>query len=106
MLMGSSLVVVHDLDVPCGAPLEAYRDLLVGQPDAGMASHAFEIRVGFQAGRMDAMGGELLVAVLGVAGDADGADDLPVGAADLQAAALGKNLLAACAHEIAHEDRP
>ena len=36
------------------------------------------------------MGGELLVAVLGVAGDADRADHLALRIADLQSAALGE----------------
>ena len=49
---------------------------------------------------------ELLVAILGIARDPDGAYDLAVEAADLQAAALGKNLLVGRAHEMAHEDRP
>src|SRR5215831_7066176 len=44
-------------------------------------------------------------AVLGVAGHADGADDLARAIANLQAAALGKKLLAARGDEIAHEDR-
>src|SRR5580692_4191871 len=55
---------------------------------------------------MDAVGGELLVALPGIAGDADRADDLAVGIADQQAAGFGKQLLVARRDQIAHEDRP
>src|SRR5476651_2226504 len=54
---------------------------------------------------MDAVHGEFLVAILGIACDADRADDFAVFVANLHAAALGENLLAARAVEIFHEDR-
>jgi hypothetical protein len=49
--------------------------------------------------------GELLVAVLGVAGDADRADHLAVGVADQHAAALGEDLLAARPDQVATRGR-
>jgi len=51
------------------------------------------------------VGGELLVALLRVAGNANGADDLARAVANLQTATLGKKLLAARGDEIAHEGR-
>src|SRR5262249_53963774 len=78
----------------------------VGQTDAAPAAHGRRaVLVGFEPDGADAMGGELLVALLRIAGDADRADDLARAIANLQPAALGKNLLAACRDEIAHEDR-
>src|SRR5262245_65570159 len=64
----------------------------VGQPDPVAAAHGRAVLVGLEADRADAVGGELLVAVLGVAGDADRADDLARGIANLQNDALGKDL--------------
>src|SRR5258708_9998937 len=55
---------------------------------------------------MDAVGGELLVALPGIAGDADRADDFAVRVADQQAAGFGKQLLVARRDQITHEDRP
>src|ERR1700685_2845926 len=55
---------------------------------------------------MDAVGGGFLVALPGIAGDADRADDFALGIADQQAARLGKQLLVARRDQIAHEDRP
>src|SRR2546428_1357420 len=77
----------------------------VGQPDAAAAAHGRAVLVGLEADRADAVGGELLVAVLGVAGHSDRADDLARGIANLQTAALGKNLFVCRSDEIAHEDR-
>src|SRR5262249_51912651 len=77
----------------------------VGQPDAATAADSGAILVGLEADRMDAVGGELLVALLGIAGDADRADDFAGGVANLQTAALGKNLFVGRGDEIAHEDR-
>src|SRR6266480_3233776 len=67
----------------------------VGEPDAAPAPQRRAVLVGFQPDRADAVGGKLLVALLGIAGDADRADDLARVIANLQPAALGKNLLAA-----------
>src|SRR5262249_11907216 len=78
----------------------------VGQPNAAPAAHGRRaVLVGFEPDGADAMGGELLVALLSIAGHADRADDLARPIANLQAAALRKNLLAARRDEIAHEDR-
>src|SRR5262249_4980798 len=77
----------------------------VGQPDAAAAAHGRAVLVGLEADRADAVGGELLVALLSVAGDADCADDLARGIANLQTAALGKDLFVGRGDEIAHEDR-
>src|SRR5947207_552003 len=67
----------------------------VGEPDAAPAPQRRAVLVGFQPDRADAVGGKLLVALLGIAGDADRADDLARVIANLQPAALGKNRLAA-----------
>src|SRR3981081_2509943 len=77
----------------------------IRQPDPAAAAAVGAILVGLEADGADAMGGELLVAVLGVAGDPDRADHLALRIADLQSAALGEHLLAGRAQEIAHEDR-
>src|SRR2546430_15049105 len=87
-------------------PSVDHAHLLVRQPDPGGAPQPGAVVVGFEAGRADAVGGELLVAVLGVAGDPDGTDDFARAVADLQSPAFGKDLIAAGAHEIPHEDRP
>src|SRR3954451_20271260 len=70
-----------------------------------LPAHVLAVFVGPQADRMDAMGGQFLVAVLGVAGDADRANDLTVLVADLHAAAFGEDLVAADIHQVAHEGR-
>jgi hypothetical protein len=49
--------------------------------------------------------GKLLVAVLGIAGHSDRADDLAVGVANLHAATFGENLVAGRTQQVAHEDR-
>src|SRR5262245_17753262 len=72
--------------------------LLVGQPDAGAAAELRAILVGLEPDGADAVGSELLVAVLGIAGHADRADDLAGSVADLQPTALREDLAAACAH--------
>src|SRR5712692_1883603 len=77
----------------------------VGQPNTAAASDAGTVLVGLEADGANAVGGKLLVAILGVAGDADGADDFAVGSANLQPAAFRKDLVAARAQQIAHEDR-
>src|SRR5262249_33978510 len=77
----------------------------VGQPDAAAAAHGRAVLVGLEADRADAVGGELLVALLSVAGDADCADDLARGIANLQTAALGRDMFVGRGDEIAHEDR-
>src|SRR5262245_65143778 len=77
----------------------------VGQPDAATAAHGRAVLVGLEPDRADAVGGELLVALLGIAGHADRADDLARGIANLQTAALGKDLFVGRGDEIAHEDR-
>src|SRR5260221_13901204 len=77
----------------------------VGQPDPATAADGGAILVGLEADRADAVGGELLVALLGIAGDPDRADDFARGVANLQTAALGKNLFVGRSDEIAHEDR-
>src|SRR5262245_28792261 len=94
---GSGMLVPHAGAANAGS--------FVGQPDAGAAAELGAVLVGLESDRADAVGGELLVAVLGVAGHADRADDLTGGVADLQPAALGKDLVAGRAQEIAHEDR-
>src|SRR5258707_8447658 len=76
----------------------------VGQPNATPAPQGRTVVVGFEPDRLDAMDGELLVALLRIAGDADRADDLARPVANLQPATLGKNLLAARSDEITHED--
>src|SRR6516165_4435876 len=95
------------LNLVVAANASALSQLLssVGQPDPATAAHGRAVLVGLEADRADAVGGELLVAVLGVAGDADRADDLPRGVANLQTAALGENLFVGRGDEIAHEDR-
>src|SRR5579863_10393293 len=55
---------------------------------------------------MNAMDRQFLVAVLGIPGHSDGADDFAAVIADQHAATLGKNLLAARGDQVAHEDRP
>src|SRR5262249_56514885 len=85
---------------PPPAPL-----LLVRQPDPGVAAEPLAVVVGLQSGRRDAVHGELRITVLGVARHPDRADNLALRVADLQAAALGKDLVAARADEITHEDR-
>src|ERR1700733_16251224 len=77
---------------------------LLYQPDA--PAHVAAILVGLEAGGMDAVGGELLVALPGIAGDADRADDFAIGIAAQQAAVFGKQLLVARRDQIAHADRP
>src|SRR5271165_6952999 len=77
----------------------------VGQPNSAAASAVGKVLVGLETDSANAMGGKLLVALLGIAGDPDGTDDFTLGIANLQPAALRKDLVAACAHEIAHEDR-
>ena len=68
--------------------------LFVREPDTPAASDDVgAVLVGLEPDRTDAMGGELFVTVLGVAGDTDRADHLALRVADLQAAALGKNLV-------------
>src|SRR5262245_26030219 len=46
----------------------------VGQADAGAAAEPGTVLVGLEPDGADAVGGELLVAILGIAGDADRAD--------------------------------
>src|ERR1700733_10974260 len=77
---------------------------LLYQSDA--PAHIAAIFIGLEAGGMDAVGCELLVALSGIAGDADSADDLAIGVADQQAAGFGKQLLVARRDQITHEDRP
>src|SRR5262249_53736741 len=77
----------------------------VGEPDSAAPAQGGAVLVGLEPDRPDAVSGELLVALLGVAGHPDGADDLARAVANLQAAALGKKLLAARGDEIAHEGR-
>src|SRR3954469_22971107 len=86
-------------------PLRRRSHLFVGQSDTRITAELLAVVVGLEAGRMDAMGGEFLVAVLGVAGDPDRADHIAGLVADLQAAAFGKDLVATGADQIAHEDR-
>ena len=62
---------------------------------ADAPAHAAAILVGLEAGGVNAVNGELFVAVLGIAGNADGADDLAVVVADQHAAALGEDLIVA-----------
>src|SRR6516162_6629040 len=81
------------------------RASLVGQPHPAAATVARKVLIGLEAGGANAVRGELLVALLRLAGDADGADHFAVGGADLQTAAFGKDLVTAGAQEIAHEDR-
>src|SRR5262245_63447443 len=77
----------------------------VGQPDPAAAAHGRAVLVGLEADRADAVGGELLVALLGVAGHSNRADDLARGIANLRSADIGKNLFVGRGDEIAHEDR-
>src|SRR5882724_5743150 len=79
--------------------------LFVGQSDTRIAAELLAVVVGLEAGCMDAVGGELLVAILGIAGNPDRADHLAGLVADLQAAAFGKDLVAAGADQVAHENR-
>src|SRR5262249_58514006 len=74
-------------------------------PDVHPPPHRLAVVVGLQPGRVYAVRGEFLVAVLGVAGDADRADHLAVRVADQQAAALADDLLVARADHVVHEDR-
>src|SRR5262249_56770450 len=93
----------REILVPRGGAANA--GSFIGQPDAGAAAELRAVLVGLEPDGADAVGGELLVALLRIAGDADRADDLARAIANLHPAALGKNLLAACRDEIAHEDR-
>jgi hypothetical protein len=52
------------------------------------------------------VGGELLVTLLRIAGDAHGAKQLAFLAADQHATAFGKNLIIRGAHQVLHEQRP
>src|SRR5262245_18566763 len=72
---------------------------LVGQPDAGAPAELRAVLIGLEPDGANAVGGELLVTVLGIAGHADRADDLAGGVADLQSAALREDLVAARAQE-------
>src|SRR5215469_1251114 len=67
--------------------------------------HGLAVIIRLEPGRADAVGGELLVAVLGIAGDPDRADHLAVGIADQKPAAFGKDLVAARRDQVVHEDR-
>src|SRR5258708_2915764 len=69
-----------------GSPANA--GLCIGEPDAAAAAQAFAVRVGLDADRADAEGGELLVAVLGVAGHPHRADHLALRIAHLPPASL------------------
>src|SRR5256885_17264824 len=82
--------------------LRRHSHLLVGQSDTRIAAKLLAVVIGLEASRMDTVGGELLVAILGVAGDPDCADHLAGLVTNLQAAAFGKDLVAAGAIEIAH----
>src|SRR5581483_3067768 len=79
--------------------------VLVAGPDADLPAHVPAVFVGLQPRRMDAVNGEFLVAVFGIAGDADCADDIAVIVTDHHAAAFGKELIVAGADQVAHEDR-
>src|SRR5215472_10826269 len=72
----------------------------------GPPSHADAIRVDLEPRSADAMDGELFVAVLGITGHPDRANDFAARIADQHAAAFGKDLIAARGNEVAHEDRP
>src|SRR6185503_19358909 len=74
-------------------------------PDAYRHPQRRAVLVGLQAGRAYAVRGKLLVALLRVAGDADGADQLSAIVADQHAAALGEDLPLRGAHQVAHEER-
>src|SRR5262249_57023609 len=86
------------LNLVAAADASAISKLLssVGQPDPATAADGGAILVGLEADRADAVGGELLVALFGIAGDAHRADDFARGVANLQAAALRKNLVVGC----------
>ena len=53
----------------------------------------FTVLVGLEARRVNAVSGQLFVALLCISRDADGADDFAVLIANQHAAALGKNLI-------------
>src|SRR5262249_51291213 len=72
----------------------------------GPPSHADAIRVDLEPRSVDAMDGELFVAVLGITGHPDRANDFAARIADQHAGAVGKDLIAARGNEVAHEDRP
>src|SRR5580704_11809578 len=73
------------------------------QSDA--AAHRSAIFVCLEAGGMDAEDAKLLVAVFGIPGHSDRAQDFAVVIADQPAAAFRENLLAARSDQVAHEDR-
>src|SRR5712691_5874106 len=78
---------------PCRPPrqageLQRRSHLFVGQSDTRIAAELFAVVIGLEAGRMDAVGSELLVAILGVTGDSDRPDHLASLVTDLQAAAF------------------
>src|SRR5215471_14357070 len=79
--------------------------LPVRQPHVDLAPHVSTIVVGLQARGVNAVDRELPVAILGVSGHPDRADDLPADVADLHAAALRKELVIARGDQIAHEGR-
>src|SRR4051812_19102890 len=79
--------------------------LRVGQTDPAPAAEILAVLVGLEPERAHAVNGELLVALLGIAGHSDRADDLAVGVANLHAAAFGENLVPGRAQQVAHEDR-
>ena len=88
----------------CGCDGLFLRYLLANSPT--LPAHAAAVFVGSQTGRVDAMNRQFLVAILGIAGYADRANDFATIVADQHAAAFGKDLLAARGNQITHEDRP
>src|SRR5262249_35558052 len=66
-------------------------DSFVCQADTAAAAEPGAVLVGLEPNRANAVGGKLLVPLLGIAGDADRADHFALGTADLQPAAFGKD---------------
>ena len=60
----------------------------------------------FQPRRADPVCGEFLIALLGIAGDADRPEQFAAIATNEHAAALRKYLIARCTNEVLHEERP
>src|SRR5712692_11403560 len=78
--------------------------MLRGQTDP--PTHAQAIGIGLQSRGVNAVDRKLLVAVFGIAGHPDRAYDFAFGIADEHAAALRKNLIAACGDKVSHENWP
>src|SRR6185436_3326767 len=86
------------------ARIEGLPNVLVFQPH--LRSQICTILVGLEARRADPVCSELLITLLGIASDANRAEQLAAIASDQHAAALRKDLIARSTNEVLHEERP